>query len=73
ALPEVVGDNGAGILVPPRDAQALAQAIRRLLQDPELRRQMGRAARHRILEFFTWENAARQMVDVYRAVIDAHR
>jgi len=73
ALPEVVGDNGAGILVPPRDAQALARAIRRLLQDPELRRQMGRAARRRILEFFTWENAARQMVDVYREVIDAHR
>ena len=73
ALPEVVGDDGAGILVPPRDAQALAQAIKRLLKDPELRQQMGRAARRRVLDLFTWENAARQMADVYREVIDAHR
>jgi len=73
ALPEVVGDDGAGILVPPRDAQALAQAIKRLLRDPELRQQMGRAARRRVLDLFTWENAARQMADVYQEVIDAHR
>jgi glycosyltransferase involved in cell wall biosynthesis len=73
ALPEVVGDDGAGILVPPRNAQALAQAIKRLLKDPELRQQMGRAARRRVLDLFTWENAARQMVDVYQEVIDAHR
>ncbi len=73
ALPEVVGDDGAGILVPPRDARALAQAIKRLLKDPERRQQMGHAARRRVLDLFTWENAARQMVDVYREVIDAHR
>lgn len=73
ALPEVVGDDGAGILVPPRDAQALAQAIQRLLKDAQLRQQMGRAARRRVLDLFTWENAARQMVDVYHEVIDAHR
>jgi glycosyltransferase involved in cell wall biosynthesis len=72
ALPEVVGNDGAGILVPPRNAQALAQAIKRLLKDPELRQQMGRAARRRVLDLFTWENAARQMVDVYQEVIDAH-
>jgi len=34
---------------------------------------MGRAARRRVLDLFTWENAARQMVDVYQEVIDAHR
>jgi glycosyltransferase involved in cell wall biosynthesis len=72
ALPEVVGHNGAGILVPPRDASALAQAILRLLTDPDLRRQMGRAARLRVQNLFTWEKAARQMVEVYREVIDAH-
>jgi len=73
ALPEVVGEDGAGILVPPRDAQALAQAIRLLLGNPHLRRQMGQAARRRVLNLFTWENAARQMVEVYREVVDAHR
>ncbi len=73
ALPEVVGDNGTGVLVPPRDAQALARAVQTLLGSPELRRKMGRAARRRVLELFTWENAARQMVEVYREAVDAHR
>jgi glycosyltransferase involved in cell wall biosynthesis len=73
ALPEVVGGDGAGILVPPRDARALAEAIQRLLKDPGLRRRMGQAARQRVLNLFTWENAARQLVEVYREVIGAHR
>jgi glycosyltransferase involved in cell wall biosynthesis len=73
ALPEVVGNDGAGILVPPRDAQALAGAIQGLLRDPGLRRRMGKAARDRVLKLFTWENAARRMVEVYREAIDAHR
>jgi glycosyltransferase involved in cell wall biosynthesis len=73
ALPEVVGDDGAGVLVPPRDARALAGAILRLLKDPELRRKMGQTARERVLKLFTWENAARQMVEVYQEAIDAHR
>jgi glycosyltransferase involved in cell wall biosynthesis len=73
ALPEVVGDDGAGILVPPRDARALAGAILRLLKDPELRRKMGKNARDRVLKLFTWEKAARQMVEVYQEAIDAHR
>jgi len=72
ALPEVVGKDGAGILVPPRNAPALAQAIRRLLEDPGLRRQMGQAGRRRVIDRFTWESAARQMVEVYRETIDAH-
>lgn len=73
ALPEVVGKDGTGILVPPRDPKALAAAILRLLKDPGLRQRMGRAARKRVLKEFTWENAARQMVRVYQEVIDAHR
>jgi glycosyltransferase involved in cell wall biosynthesis len=73
ALPEVVGEDGAGILVPPRDPAALAAGIRRLLGDPGLREKMGRAARQRVLKLFTWENAAREMVEVYREAIDAHR
>jgi glycosyltransferase involved in cell wall biosynthesis len=72
ALPEVVGAEDTGILVPPRDATALARAIRLLLGDPDLRHKMGQAARNRIVKLFTWENAARQMVEVYREAIDAH-
>ena len=73
ALPEVVGSDGAGVLVPPRDPPALARAIRRLLENPALRHDMGQAARRRVMDLFTWEKAARQMVEVYREVLDAHR
>ena len=72
ALPEVVGTDGTGILVPPRNAPALAQAINDLLRDPGLRRRMGRLARRRVLSLFSWERAARQMLEVYREAIDAH-
>jgi glycosyltransferase involved in cell wall biosynthesis len=69
ALPEIVGDDGAGILVPPADPPALAEAIKRLLADDSLRKQMGATARKRIEESFSWEVAARKTLEVYREVI----
>lgn len=76
ALPEVVGADGrCGMLVPPKDAGALAAAIDQLLDQPERRDAMGRAGRERVLEHFTWRRAAERTVDVYREVISerAHR
>jgi glycosyltransferase involved in cell wall biosynthesis len=73
ALPEVVGNDGAALQVPPRDARAIAQAVLRLIDKPDLRERMGKAARQRVLQLFTWENAAREMEKVYREAIDAHR
>lgn len=70
ALPEVVGD--AGVLVPPGDANALAQAIAVLLDDPAERKRLSLAARARINERFCWNVNAKQMVDYYRQVIAEH-
>jgi glycosyltransferase involved in cell wall biosynthesis len=70
ALPEVVGKNGsAGILVPPRDADALATALKRLLADKQLGRNMGEAGRKRVVENFSWRQAARQTVQVYEELL----
>jgi len=69
ALPEIVGDDGAGILVPPSDPPALAEAIKRLLADESLRRKMGATARRRIEECFSWEVAAKKTLEVYQEVI----
>lgn len=67
ALPEVVGSDGScALLVRPGDAQALAGAIGELLRDSDRRRAMGTAARQRVLNLFTWRNAAEAMVGVYR-------
>jgi len=69
ALPEVVAHGETGILVPPKDPPALAQAIRRLLFDDELRRRMGEAGRRRVEALFTWPQAARRTVEVYQEVL----
>jgi glycosyltransferase involved in cell wall biosynthesis len=47
-IPEAINSDAVGLLVPPRDERALAQAIRTLLDDPARRATMGRAARARI-------------------------
>jgi glycosyltransferase involved in cell wall biosynthesis len=70
ALPEVIGTDGAsGLLVPPRDAGALATAIGGLLDDPSKRQTMGRQGRARVLRMFTWTKTAERTAEVYRRAI----
>lgn len=66
SLPEVVGD--AGLLVPPRDSGALAAEVGRVLDDPELARELGARGRERAARF-TWERAADEMASVFRDVL----
>jgi glycosyltransferase involved in cell wall biosynthesis len=67
ALVELVTDEETGLLVPPRDAPALREAVLRLLGDPELRERLGRAARARARERFGWDAVIEQTLGVYRA------
>ena len=75
ALPEVVGSNGeAGRLVPPSDPRALAAAISDVLADPARARRLGENARARVLRLFRWDEAARQLAQVFEETIRAaHR
>ncbi len=73
ALPEVVGEHlKTSYLVPPRNPGELAKGIDFLIENPDIRIKMGKAARRRVLEEFTWRNAAEKMVGVYEEVIDAN-
>jgi glycosyltransferase involved in cell wall biosynthesis len=70
ALPEVVGVSGeTGLLVEPNSPDALVGAIRRLLDDPELRERLGRAGRERVIERFTWQVTARGTAACYDAIL----
>ncbi len=67
ALPEVAGD--AAVLVPPENPGALAKAIMELLDDPERAKKMGGAGYKRVMDHFTWKNAAEKTVEAYRETI----
>jgi glycosyltransferase involved in cell wall biosynthesis len=68
AIPEVLGGSGAGILVPPADPAALAQAVAPLLADPGARAAMGAAGRERAGDF-SWEASGRRLAAVYDRIL----
>jgi glycosyltransferase involved in cell wall biosynthesis len=70
SLPELVTDGETGFVVPPNDPAALGERIAWLLERPREARRMGRAARARARERFTWTAVARACVERYRALFD---
>jgi glycosyltransferase involved in cell wall biosynthesis len=67
---EVVQDGVTGLLVRPRDPEALAQAVLYLLRRPEQARAFGEAGRKRVEQYFTAEQMAVQTLHVYRRLLD---
>ncbi len=66
-IPEAIEDGTEGILVPPGDAEALADALAALAADPELRRRLGAAARQRMLRDFDLAANAHALAARFRA------
>lgn len=62
-----------GVLVPPRDTDALAQAVCRLVEDPEERARLGEAARGRVESCFGLEQFSRRIVELYRKIGDGFK
>jgi glycosyltransferase involved in cell wall biosynthesis len=68
AVPEVVTPD-TGLLVPPRDPRALAEAIEALLDDPARRARMGAAGRSRMERHFSWARCGERTAAVYAQVL----
>jgi glycosyltransferase involved in cell wall biosynthesis len=64
-IPALVGPD-EGILVPPANAEELAAGIEEVLADDGRAERMGKQAREKIVENFTWSSAARKLLEVYR-------
>ena len=66
-IPELIEDGVSGLLVPERDAAALAEALARLAADAALRASLGRAARRRVEERFDLETNTARLAELLRA------
>jgi glycosyltransferase involved in cell wall biosynthesis len=69
SFPELVTSTGAGVLVPPNDANALAAAMLQLLTDPARRTAMGERGRAAVGERFTAERMARETATLCESLI----
>jgi len=72
ALPEYVEHGRTGLLVPPRDERALAEAIVSLLRDSHVRHKMGEAGRKKLQEEWAPSVVARATAEVYECAIRDH-
>ncbi len=68
-MQDIVEDGVTGLLVPPRDADALVKQVTKLLNDPVLCEQLGRAAQNKAREI-TWDKIARQTIQAYERLLN---
>lgn len=69
----IVRDGLEGLVVPPRDVQALAAAVERLVRDRDMRVEMGRAARRRAESYGSWEHYGERLVRAVAPFLDEGR
>jgi alpha-maltose-1-phosphate synthase len=69
ALPELVDDGVTGVLVPPREPAALAEALIGVLSDPARAERMGQAGRRKVVEQLTWRAVAERMAPYLEAAV----
>lgn len=67
-LPEVVQHEVTGLVVPRNDVGALARALKRLVDAPDLRRRMGAAGRQRVIDNYHWSHCVDRMLAIYRTM-----
>ncbi len=68
-VPEILEQSVTGLMVPAHNPESMAQALQRILADPELRSRLGAAARARALSEYTPRAYTRRLVDFYRKLL----
>lgn len=66
--PELIHDNENGLMVPERDAQSLALAVERLINDPTLRSRLGQEGRQTVLNGFDIHQTSSKMADIFTKI-----
>lgn len=70
-IPDVVVDGNSGLLVPPKDPQALADALGRLSKEPGLSERLVAGARERIAQQFSWDGIIERQLAAYRRLSES--
>lgn len=68
-IPELIDDNLNGLLVPEKDAAAMAEAIEKLLGDPELRLRLSRAGREKVCRYFDSGVTTLELKDLFVSLL----
>jgi len=70
---EVVDNGNAGIMVPRKDYIEMAKQIFRLLNNDALRKEIGKAERSRVIEYYNWDDNVRKMETIYKDLISQNK
>lgn len=68
-LPEVVVDSETGIIIPKENISKAAEVLEMLYLNKELRKELGKAGRERVLNNYNWDESVNKMIQVYREVL----
>jgi glycosyltransferase involved in cell wall biosynthesis len=68
--PELVMDGVTGLLIPAKDAEALAAALERVLADPAWAKEMGEKARRQVAENYSVERLGREINGIYEELVE---
>ena len=70
-IAEIITHGQDGMLFDPDDEGMLHQTVHRLIENPELRRRLGRQARHRIEQMCTWDHSADKVIRVLKDAVQS--
>lgn len=70
-IPDLIIHEQTGLLVEPKNAEQLADALERLMQDPELAGNLARAGRQRVLDVFDLSVCLQPLIDQFRTALEA--
>ncbi len=70
AMPELVEEGKNGFLVPPGNSQALATAILKLIKNPDLMKQMGKAGQQKVANSYSWEKTCLRFITILKSMTE---
>lgn len=68
-LPEVIDQNKTGFLVEKGNPDSIAEAIGKLVDSPDLRRDMGKKGRQKVIDEYDWNNSVSNLISIYDSIL----